>query len=78
METYGDMQTDIANTRIPYFSTLQMEDTIKEYGMTPVPEVDNIQLKGEGDDLKIPSAVGNEALPPQSTTNASKASPLHV
>lgn len=22
METYGDMQTDIANTRIPYFSTL--------------------------------------------------------
>lgn len=48
--------------------------------MTPFSDNNNIQIKEDdgGDDLKIPTAVGNEALPPQSTTDASKLAGHHV
>ena len=53
----------VANTRIPYASTLQLEELIKDYGMTPIM---NLQME----ESMIPAA-GNPALPPQSTTGAS-------
>lgn len=62
----------VANTRIPYASTLQLEEVIKGYGMTPVSTV-NLQME----QMMIPAA-GNPALPPQSTSDASLMKPLHV
>jgi len=62
----------VANTRIPYASTLQLVNLIEGYGMTPSSEL-NLQME----QMMIPAA-GNPALPPQSTTNASIMKPLHV
>ena len=38
LEDYGIQQENVANTRIPYASTLQLESVIEDYGMTPVNE----------------------------------------
>ena len=39
LEDYGIQQEMVANTRIPYASTLQLDEVIKGFGMTPVSNI---------------------------------------
>jgi len=57
MEEYGDMQTDIANARIPYFSTLQLDG-------------DDAGAKEGNDYSDFKPAPNRTDVPPITTTDA--------